>query len=82
MTIKKRNYPDEGDTVIAKPMDLSQPKSVTNQSVIREKIKKIYHFFRLLGRDYYGERIGVLFAWALADAFAQYDEEFKRWRSL
>lgn len=45
-------------------------------------MKKIYHFFRLLGRDYYGEKIGVRFAWALADAFAQHDDEFRNWRSL
>ena len=42
-------------------------------------MKKIYHFFRLIGRDYYGEKIGISFAWALADAFSKHDEEFRKW---
>jgi hypothetical protein len=45
-------------------------------------MKLVYHFFRLLGRDYYGDRIGILFAWELAKAFASHDDEFRMWDEL
>ena len=42
-------------------------------------MKTIYHFLRLVGQDYYGKRIGVLFAYRLAIVFAEHHDEFKSW---
>jgi hypothetical protein len=43
---------------------------------------RIRYFFDLWGSDYYGERIDASFAWALACASAEHDDELRAWEPL